>query len=226
MKRRTKKKTSTCRADRTSEWEGAKNATRSTKGRGTKSTKKTWTPPLILLGSSVKDIADETNDLRDDIDARLRRESWERIFSTLTEREVLVIRKIYWDEMNLSEIGKMFGVTRERVRQIHEKGMRKLRHPSRFKMFREFDIPIWENWYQKIPKPTRKGFKKDYVPPKPHWVKVEFNNGVPRLVADVFYIWQVQPITRKVYDAWVSQALEEHEALHRESSDWKSTPSI
>lgn len=224
MKRRNPKKTSTCRADPTKEWDDAKSATRSTKGRGTKSTKETWTPRLILLGSSVKDIAAETRDLRDDIDEHLRRESWERIFETLTERERIVLKKIYWDEMTLDKIASKYEVSRERVRQIRDKGLRKLRHPLRMEMMRKFDIPIWEKWYPKKEKPAI--LKEDYVRPKPHGVKGEFNNGVPRLVADVFYIWQVKPITRKVYDAWLVQALEEHEALHSESADWQSAPSI
>lgn len=168
----------------------------------------------MLLGSSVKDIAAETNDLRDEIDVRLRQESWKKVLATLTEREQAVIQGFYWKEMNFAEMGRICKVSRERIRQIFEKGLKKLRHPMITKMMREFDLLICETWHPPLPPPERPCVKREYVPPKPHWVKVEFNAGVPRLVADVFYIWQVKPITRKVYDAWIAQALEENEALH------------
>ena len=55
--------------------------------------------------------------------------------STLDEREQKVIRLYFGlgggTEMTLEEIGKQFRLTRERIRQIKEKALRKLRHPTR-----------------------------------------------------------------------------------------------
>ena len=59
---------------------------------------------------------------------------------SLTEREAIVIRRrfgIDCGEHTLEEVGKEFGVTRERIRQIESKSLRKLRHPSRFERLRD-----------------------------------------------------------------------------------------
>lgn len=51
--------------------------------------------------------------------------------STLTEREENCIRLYYESGKNLEEVGNIYNVTRERIRQVIAKGVRKLRHPSR-----------------------------------------------------------------------------------------------
>ena len=57
------------------------------------------------------------------------------VLDTLTPREAKVLRMRFGIEMNtdhtLEEVGKQFDVTRERIRQIEAKALRKLRHPSR-----------------------------------------------------------------------------------------------
>ena len=55
--------------------------------------------------------------------------------STLTNREREVIRMRFEDELTYDECAKRFDVTRERIRQIESKAMRKLRHPARIGMF-------------------------------------------------------------------------------------------
>jgi RNA polymerase primary sigma factor len=66
----------------------------------------------------------------------------EKVLSTLTPREADIIRLRYGISSGyprtLEEVGKIFGVTRERVRQIEAKAIRKLRHPSRSKSLREY----------------------------------------------------------------------------------------
>jgi RNA polymerase primary sigma factor len=66
----------------------------------------------------------------------------EHVLDTLTprERRVLQLRFGLTDghQRTLEEVGKRFGVTRERVRQIEAKGLRKLRHPSRSRRLRDF----------------------------------------------------------------------------------------
>lgn len=65
----------------------------------------------------------------------------ERALSTLTERERDIIKLFFGincQEMTLEEIGEKFGLTRERVRQIKEKAIRRLRHSSRSKLLKTF----------------------------------------------------------------------------------------
>ncbi|RMH50193.1 MAG: RNA polymerase sigma factor RpoD [Zetaproteobacteria bacterium] len=64
------------------------------------------------------------------------------VLETLTPRERKVLRMRFGIDMNtdhtLEEVGKQFGVTRERIRQIEAKALRKLRHPSRSKQLKTF----------------------------------------------------------------------------------------
>ena len=64
------------------------------------------------------------------------------VLSGLTSREAKVLRMRFGIEMNtdhtLEEVGKQFDVTRERIRQIEAKALRKLRHPSRSEKLRTF----------------------------------------------------------------------------------------
>ena len=65
----------------------------------------------------------------------------ERALSTLTERERDIIKSFFGintQEMTLEEIGEQFGLTRERVRQIKEKAIRRLRHSSRSKLLKTY----------------------------------------------------------------------------------------
>jgi RNA polymerase primary sigma factor len=65
----------------------------------------------------------------------------DRALATLTERESDIIRLFFGigcQEMTLEEIGERFGLTRERVRQIKEKAIRRLRHTSRSKLLKTY----------------------------------------------------------------------------------------
>ena len=70
------------------------------------------------------------------------REIMREILSTLASREAKVLRMRFGIDMNmdhtLEEVGKQFDVTRERIRQIESKALRKLRHPSRSEKLRSF----------------------------------------------------------------------------------------
>ncbi|MBD3917973.1 RNA polymerase sigma factor RpoD [Paenibacillus sp. PR3] len=72
----------------------------------------------------------------------LLKERLEDVLDTLTEREENVLRlRFGLDDgrtRTLEEVGKVFGVTRERIRQIEAKALRKLRHPSRSKRLKDF----------------------------------------------------------------------------------------
>ena len=65
-----------------------------------------------------------------------------RRLDTLTPREAKVLRMRFGIEMStdhtLEEVGKQFDVTRERIRQIEAKALRKLRHPSRSERLKSF----------------------------------------------------------------------------------------
>ncbi|MDP4183699.1 MAG: RNA polymerase sigma factor RpoD/SigA [Bacteroidota bacterium] len=74
------------------------------------------------------------------IDESLAREI-ERSLATLTERESDIIKLFFGigcQEMTLEEIGERFGLTRERVRQIKEKAIRRLRHTSRSRLLKTY----------------------------------------------------------------------------------------
>ena len=70
------------------------------------------------------------------------RDATGEVLDSLTPREAKVLRMRFGIEMNtdhtLEEVGKQFDVTRERIRQIEAKALRKLRHPSRSEKLRSF----------------------------------------------------------------------------------------
>lgn len=72
----------------------------------------------------------------------LLREQLEEVMNTLTPREAMVLKLRFGLEdgkaRTLEEVGKQFDVTRERIRQIEAKALRKLRHPSRSKKLRDY----------------------------------------------------------------------------------------
>ncbi|MCK5106345.1 MAG: sigma-70 family RNA polymerase sigma factor [Elusimicrobiales bacterium] len=72
----------------------------------------------------------------------LRRREVSKILSTLTDREAKIIKLRFGIDSGyprtLEEVGKIFKVTRERVRQIEAKAIRKLRHPSRSNFLRDY----------------------------------------------------------------------------------------
>ncbi len=65
-----------------------------------------------------------------------------RVLASLTPREERVLRMRFGIGMNtdhtLEEVGQQFSVTRERIRQIEAKALRKLKHPSRSRKLRSF----------------------------------------------------------------------------------------
>ena len=69
------------------------------------------------------------------------REQLDEVLDTLTDREENVLRlRFGLDDgkmRTLEDVGKVFNVTRERIRQIEAKALRKLRHPSRSKPLRD-----------------------------------------------------------------------------------------
>ena len=72
----------------------------------------------------------------------LLREQLNEVLNTLTEREAKVLKLRFGLEdgksRTLEEVGQRFEVTRERIRQIEAKALRKLRHPSRSKKVKDF----------------------------------------------------------------------------------------
>ena len=92
------------------------------------------------IGSFVED--ERTPGPADATSNALLAEALKEILDTLTDREADVLRMRFgmYDGRThtLEEVGQIFGVTRERIRQIENKAIRKLRHPSRAKKIRDF----------------------------------------------------------------------------------------
>ena len=92
------------------------------------------------IGSFVED--DNTPGPAESTSNTMLAEALAEILGTLTQREadVLKMRFGMYDGRNhtLEEVGQIFGVTRERIRQIENKAIRKLRHPSRAKKIKDF----------------------------------------------------------------------------------------
>lgn len=93
-----------------------------------------------LLGDFIED--HEALAPADSAAFMLLKEQLADVLDTLTEREENVLRLRFGLDDNrsrtLEEVGQVFGVTRERIRQIEAKALRKLRHPSRSKLLKDF----------------------------------------------------------------------------------------
>ncbi len=92
------------------------------------------------LGDFVEDIGVAKPD--DMVMRELLREDLEHVMKTLTDRERMVLRlRFGLDDgrpRTLEEVGQVYNVTRERIRQIEAKALRKLRHPTRSRKLREY----------------------------------------------------------------------------------------
>lgn len=92
------------------------------------------------LGDFIEDM--DATSPEDNASYELLKEQLEDVLDTLTDREENVLRlRFGLDDgrtRTLEEVGKVFGVTRERIRQIEAKALRKLRHPSRSKQLKDF----------------------------------------------------------------------------------------
>ncbi|MBS1647912.1 MAG: sigma-70 family RNA polymerase sigma factor [Bacteroidetes bacterium] len=95
-------------------------------------------------GGSMYDVMEEKDSISPDKELLLQslRDEIERSLSTLTDREANVVRLYFGlsgnPQLSLEEIGERFDLTRERVRQIKEKAVRRLKHTSRSKLLRNY----------------------------------------------------------------------------------------
>ncbi len=94
------------------------------------------------LGDFIKD--DQTPGPEEATSYMMLQEQIEKLLDTLTDRERRVLKLrfglIDGRQRTLEEVGKEFNVTRERIRQIEAKALRKLRHPSRAKLLKGYDV--------------------------------------------------------------------------------------
>ena len=93
-----------------------------------------------LLGDFISDNKPSPLDLAS---KQLLKENIEEVLKTLSDREAKVLMMRFGLDKNataktLEEVGKEFGVTRERIRQIEAKALRKLKHPVRRKKLKDF----------------------------------------------------------------------------------------
>ena len=94
--------------------------------------------------SHLGDFIEDSEAMRPDeyTNQELLKEQLNEVLDTLTDREENVLRLRFGLEdgqtKTLEQVGQQFGVTRERIRQIEAKALRKLRHPSRLKQLKDF----------------------------------------------------------------------------------------
>ena len=78
----------------------------------------------------------------DQASKQLLKDHLDEVLATLSDREAKVLKLRFGleenNQMTLEEVGKVFGVTRERIRQIEAKALRKLKHPSRRKKLQDY----------------------------------------------------------------------------------------
>ena len=123
------------------------------------------------------------------VDQTLLRESLEKVLSMLTPREEKILRLRFGlddgIERTLEDVGKIFDVTRERIRQIENKALKKLRHSSRAKYIRDFygDKAKKKSSSKNKPKPTQ----QDVTPKQQHRESFDF-------FADTEFDTQIQEV--------------------------------
>jgi len=93
-----------------------------------------------FLGDFIQDTSQPSP--YDSASKQFLKENINEVFQTLSEREAKVLKMRFglsgYRSMTLEEVGKEFGVTRERIRQIEAKALRKLKHPSRRKKLQDY----------------------------------------------------------------------------------------
>lgn len=93
-----------------------------------------------FLGDFIEDTSQPSP--VDQASRELLKENLEEVLATLSDREAKVLKLRYGlnskKPMTLEEVGREFGVTRERIRQIEAKALRKLKHPSRRKKLQDY----------------------------------------------------------------------------------------
>lgn len=93
-----------------------------------------------ILGDFIPD--EQSLSPVDQASKQLLKDHLDEVLSTLSDREARVLKLRFGLEgtkqMTLEEVGKVFGVTRERIRQIEAKALRKLKHPSRRKKLQDY----------------------------------------------------------------------------------------
>jgi|GEM_PF-104812 len=98
--------------------------------------------PVDQEGESLLKDVIEYIDIKfeEDTYSLMLKEKIEDVMENLTEREKKTLKLRFGQEKTLAEIGQEFGLTRERIRQIEEKALKKLRHPAHSKKLRDY----WE----------------------------------------------------------------------------------
>ncbi len=93
-----------------------------------------------FLGDFIQDTSQPSP--YDSASKQFLKENIDEVFQTLSEREGKVLKMRFglsgYRSMTLEEVGKEFGVTRERIRQIEAKALRRLKHPSRRKKLQDY----------------------------------------------------------------------------------------
>lgn len=175
----------------------------------------------------------------EEIDDEMFEKEFQRILKeSLTERELAVIYLRFWEKLTLEESGKRLNISRERIRQLESKALRKLRHPKRVKELMKLGglVDLVRKWWhgesrektynspKKFPhRATEVALVKrpevteiDPDGPIPDFVVIERwdSESPPYLAIRVGELGKFPPLTMDQYNKWLKEALErEQDAL-------------
>lgn len=186
------------------------------------------------------DFVEET--VRSDVDKRLLKEQFLKLFKTLSDREYRVLTLRYFHNMTFSKIGKILGISSGRIGQLHQRALRKMRHPVRSDSLTEwyYGIPHQEyavirqkemeeedrKWKQHI-KEQEEIRHKEWIERKrklaeergkekrPPWIYLRTDNGKYWLEMPYEKITDGFCLTRETYDKWLKELMEEHEVCSK-----------
>jgi DNA-binding CsgD family transcriptional regulator len=105
-------------------------------------------------------------DFREELDKNHIQWAISKVLETLTDRQSTVLKCIFWEGLTTKETAKRLNISRERIRQIELKALRKLRAPKIVSLLTEYEIPeakIYHEKYLKLEKDRLKKYESSFI---------------------------------------------------------------